>query len=184
MAEIRSQIAGFSLWVSSPTTLTKEEEELIKEIKKAGIPCDIVYGEPNREEPVLHFNCCIFRGFDEIRRFIRNWDKVWKPDYEKLVREKIEWEMTRANAEPKYHPEEVVSIKTKTFKEALREENSWLLEAILKVAPTVGRKLTQAGIPDKIKDLPEDKQCEVLALLLLAELIEQYHKNKNKEKSN
>jgi len=93
--------------------------------------------------------------------------------------------MTRANAEPfksaepKYHPEGSVTIKTKTLRETpieikktLREENSWLLEAILKVAPTIGRKLILAGIPDKIKELPEDKQCDVLALLLLAELIE------------
>jgi alpha-glucosidase (family GH31 glycosyl hydrolase) len=77
----------FGLWVSSRTTLTEEEKKLIEEIKEAGIPCEIIYSEPRKEEPVLLFNCRAYIGYAEIRRFIKNWERVWKPEYERLLKE-------------------------------------------------------------------------------------------------
>jgi hypothetical protein len=76
----------FALLVSSIETLSEEEKELIREIKRKGIPCDIIYTYPY-SEPVMLYRARPIQGYEEIKRFINNWEKVWKPEYEQLVKE-------------------------------------------------------------------------------------------------
>ena len=48
--------------------------------------------------------------------------------------------------------------------------DSWLVETILTLTPTVGRELVK--IYDKIKNLKEEEQFRVLMMLFLAQLVE------------
>jgi hypothetical protein len=48
--------------------------------------------------------------------------------------------------------------------------DSWLVETILTLTPTVGRELVK--IYDKIKGLKEEEQFRVLMMLFLAQLVE------------
>jgi hypothetical protein len=72
------------LWVSSKKT--EEERKLIKEIKEAGIPCEIC-DSPYIEEPVLYFASYTFLGYTNIRWFIKDWERVWKQQYEQRLKE-------------------------------------------------------------------------------------------------